>query len=100
MDLIPLVDLPNTRDFLVAQFQREHKEALDYLARDISALIDSRKKVTPNALAAMQDRYDSQVRKAEEYVRLLGLSQTETEAAAEVAAASLEALADAALDSL
>lgn len=100
LDLIPLVSLPETQQWVIDVYRQEHADAMSTVAKEAADLLTSRKKITPSALAKVQERYDREVRKAEEYIRTLNLDRDQIEATAEVARVQLDALVDAALDSV
>ena len=89
MDQIPLVDLDNERKIIVEAFQREAEEELDTLVREIAFVRQTRKNVTPEAYAKLKGKYELVMGQAMEYQRTLGLSQSRTSAAAELALDSL-----------
>jgi hypothetical protein len=89
MDQIPIIDLDNERQIIVEAFQREAEESLSNLVKDIAFVRSTRKKVTPDAYAKLKRAYDRVMDQAMEYQRTLGLSQTRTSAAAELALDSL-----------
>jgi len=89
MDQIPIVDLDNERQMIVEAFQREAEEELSTLVKDIAFVRTTRKKVSPEAYARLKTKYDLVMNQAMEYQRTLGLSQTRTSAAAELALDSL-----------
>lgn len=89
MDQIPIIDLDNERQIIVDAFQREAEDALNTLVKDIAFVRSTRAKVTPDAYAKLKRAYDRVMDQAMEYQRTLGLSQTRTSAAAELALDSL-----------
>jgi hypothetical protein len=92
MDLIPLVDMANERDLIIEAFQREAEESLLDLVKEITHIESTRSKVTPEAYAKAKAKYDNTMSQAKEYQRTLGLTQSRTADAAELALDSLTML--------
>lgn len=92
MDQIPIVDLDNERQIIVEAFQREAEEELNTLVKEIAFVRSTRKRVSPEAYAKLKTKYDLVMNQAMEYQRTLGLSQSRTSAAAELALDSLVTL--------
>lgn len=92
MNMIPIVDLKQQREFIVSVFEREASQSLSEITREAQELISSRKSITGAAYAKMKARYDEVLNNAEEHMFTLQVSQDVTAASAEVALNSLRAL--------
>lgn len=91
VDLIPLVDLANQRERLLEAFSDEH--ATD-MADLVTKMQEARKKnVSPLVYSQLRARYDELTGRAQDYADLLNDQTITVSAAADVAQASLAALA-------
>lgn len=92
MHAIPLVDIERERQMVAIAFEREASQQLQEITREVEALKQNRKSITPAAYAKVKTRYDEVMTKAHEHMVTLQVSQDVTGAAAEIALNSLLAL--------
>lgn len=86
---LPLADLPSLREDVTDAFQAEAEKELGLVVAEITKLRTERKKISPAAYAKVREQYDQVLIKANEYSRLLHVSQDRTAGAAETASAAL-----------
>lgn len=85
MNMIPIVDLQQQREFIVRVFEREASQALREITTEAEGLLSGRKSVTSAALSKIQARYNDVMANAEEHMLNLQINQDSTAASAEVA---------------
>jgi hypothetical protein len=90
IELVPLVDLVEQREHVLAAFQEDNDAALAELVADLYKARSA--KVTPKVYAALRHRYDEIMARSEHYAELLDASLDHTTGSSAVAQASLVAL--------
>lgn len=98
MQMIPMVDLEQQREFITRVFEREASQALKEITKEVDELLTSRKGVTPAAYSKIKSRYDEVLANATEHMENLQITQDLTAANAEVALESLDKLMNAFLE--
>lgn len=92
MHLVPLVDLAEQREKVIAAFQTEAVDSLEKVIQAIQHVRSTRNTITPEAYAKLKQQYDDVVVRAQEHQRTLGLNVNQTAGAAELALDALVAL--------
>jgi hypothetical protein len=91
VDLIPLVDLADQREHILAAFQDDNDAALSELVVDLQKARTTA--ITPKTYKALRDRYSAIMERTAHYSELLDESLDRTAGASDVAKKSLAALA-------
>lgn len=85
LNLMPLIDLPSQRTWVVQRFQEESVENLQKLAAECARVMDTRKTITTDAYSKLHTRYKDVMGQAERYQGLIKTSLDFTAGAAEFA---------------
>jgi len=85
MQLMPLVDLPKQRTWVVEKFQTESVEKLKKLAGECNRVMNTRKTITGDAYLKLKNEYDEVLAQATRYQKLTKGSMDYTAGAAEFA---------------
>ena len=83
MNMIPLVDLKRERAFITSVFEREAAESLTKIGDSVKEML-AQDRVTPAALARVKEQYDTVLKRAQEHMSRLEVTQDLTAATAEV----------------
>lgn len=83
MNLMPLVDIPSQRQWIVDQFQNESLERLKKVASECRRVMDTRKTITEGALTKLKADYTECLEQAQRYQTLIKSNLDVTTGAAE-----------------
>lgn len=98
MSLIPLVDLEEQREMVIAAYEDEAVKSLNEVITDIQTLRASRTKITPAAYAKIKQKYNDITKATAEYATKLNVKAERVADTAEVALETLVELQKKLLD--
>lgn len=88
----PIPELARLRESVIDAYQEEAVKELEEVVALCAKIRSTRKTITPEALAKATEKYQTTMRKATEYGRVMRCSQDRTAGAAEIALEALNAL--------